>query len=58
MRRTKKRRQINRESHQRGECRKRTKLDREQEKHNTQDTDKETVTSNSKMTKLWGPAIL
>lgn len=38
--------------------RKRTKLDREQEKRNTQDTDKETLTSNSKMTKLWGPAIL
>lgn len=44
----------NRKSHQGGECEKKTKLDCEQEKHNTRDIDKETVTSNSKVTKLWG----
>lgn len=47
-----------REGHQRGECKKKTKLDWKQEKHNTQDVDKETLISNSKLTKLWGPAIL
>lgn len=39
----------NRDSHQREEC---------QKKHDTQDADEETVTSNSKVEKLWESAIL
>lgn len=41
-----------------GVRKKRTDLALEQERHNTQDGDEETVASKSKVTKLRGPAVL